>query len=285
MTTVLDGRKVADKILQKVKEDVEQLKKRDINPKLTVILVGENPASLAYIRQKLKSCKKTGIEDELAEYPESVTTEELIAKINELNEESSVHGMIVQLPLPKHVSEPEVIKAVDPEKDVDGFQAYNVGKMFLSSEFEHLAPCTPKGVIHIMEHYDLPIAGKEAVIIGKSNIVGKPMAIMLLNRGATVTVCHRKTQDVKEHTLRADIVVSAVGKPKLVTADMIKEGAVVIDIGYNLVDGKAVGDVDFEPVSKKASAVTPTPGGTGPTTVACLLENVVTAAQRQNSIE
>lgn len=282
MTHVLDGRKVAQMILGKVAREVEILKENGISPKLVVILAGENPASLAYIRQKIKSCEKTGITHELMELPESATTENLIEKIHALNEDETVHGIIVQLPLPEHIYEPEVIKAIDPAKDVDGFQAYNVGKMFLSSEFEHLAPCTPKGVIHILEHYKIPVGGSEAVVVGKSNIVGKPMAIMLLNRGATVTVCHRKTRNIKEHTLRADIVVSAVGKPKLITADMIKEGAVVVDIGYNLVDGKVVGDVDFEEVSKKAAAITPTPGGTGPTTVACLLENVITATKRQN---
>lgn len=285
MTHVIDGRKVADSILETVTREVKTLKEQNINPKLVVILVGDDPASLAYIRQKLKSCEKTDIGHELVELPESVTTEDLIAKIHSLNEDKAVNGVIVQLPLPDHVYEPEVIKAIDPVKDVDGFQAYNIGKMFLSSQFEHLAPCTPKGVIRILEYYGIPIEGKEAVVVGKSNIVGKPMAIMLLNRGATVTVCHRKTKNVKEHTLRADIVVSAAGKPNLITADMVKDGAVVIDIGYNLVDGKAVGDVDFEPVSKKASAITPTPGGTGPTTVACLLENVVTATKRQNKLE
>jgi methylenetetrahydrofolate dehydrogenase (NADP+) / methenyltetrahydrofolate cyclohydrolase len=241
---ILDGRKVANEILDHVAREVEELKKQDIQPKLVIILVGEDPASLAYIRQKTKSCEKTGMLHEMVEYPDSVTTEELIAKINELNEDTSVHGMIVQLPLPKHVYAPDVIKAIDPAKDVDGFQAYNIGKMVLSPEFEHLAPCTPKGVIRILEHYDIPIQGAEAVVVGKSNIVGKPMAVMLMNRGATVTVCHSKTKDLKSHTLRADIVCSGVGRAKLITEDMIKEGAIMIDIGYTMVDGKPCGDID-----------------------------------------
>lgn len=282
---LLDGRKVSKEILLQLKNDVARLHIDHIHPKLVVILVGKDPASLSYIRQKQKACDMTGIEWEQFDYEESVTTEELIEKIHELNEDENVHGILVQLPLPENVYAPDVIRAIEPKKDVDGFTAYNLGKMFISPDFEHLAPCTPLGVIRLFEHYKIDVKGKDVVIVGHSNIVGKPLATMLLNRDATVTVCHVHTKDLASHTRQADILCVAVGKPGLITEDMVKDGAIVVDIGVNrLDDGRLTGDVDFENVSKKASYITPVPGGAGPMTVACLMENTVTAAKRLNNI-
>ena len=278
---ILDGREVSKEMLQKLKHDVDRMKLDHIHPKLAVILVGEDPASLSYIRQKQKACDKTGIEWEQFDYDTGITTDELIDKIEELNNDTTIHGILVQLPLPSHIYTPDVIKAINPHKDADGFTAYNLGKMFISPEFEHLAPCTPKGVIHMLDYYQIDVEGKEAVIVGHSNIVGKPLSTMLLNRNATVTTCHIHTQDLAFHTKRADILCVAVGKAGLIKADMVKEGAIVVDIGVNrLENGKLVGDVEFPEISKKASYITPVPGGAGPMTVACLMENVVTAAKR-----
>jgi len=209
----------------------------------------------------------------------------VIDLIHELNQRDDVHGILVQLPLPSHVYVPQVIKAIDPYKDVDGFQAYNLGKMFLSEEFMDLSPCTPKGVLKILDHYNIDVKGMDATVVGHSNVVGKPMSTMLLNRNATVTTCHIDTKDLKSHTIGADLLVVAVGKPGLVTADMVKDGAIVIDVGINkLADGKLVGDVDFENVSKKASYITPVPGGVGPMTVACLMENTL-MAYKKNTVK
>lgn len=279
---ILDGKKVSQELALKLQGEVATLKAQNIQPKLTIILVGEDPASESYVRSKKKLAESIGIEFDLIRYtPEEMDTAKLIAKIHELNGDVKVHGILVQLPLPKHIYEPEIIKAIDPKKDVDGFTAYNLGKMFLSTDFEELAPCTPLGVIRILESYNIDILGKEAVVVGSSNIVGKPMGIMLLNRKATVTVCNSKTQDLAAQTRRADILVVAIGKAKFITADMVKEGAVVIDVGINRgEDGKICGDVDFDNVSVKASFITPVPGGCGPMTVACLMENVVKAARR-----
>jgi methylenetetrahydrofolate dehydrogenase (NADP+) / methenyltetrahydrofolate cyclohydrolase len=277
---LLDGRKVADELLTSLTGEVRSLSERGVTPKLAVVLVGDNPASASYVRSKRKACERIGIEYEHVAMPESATTEEVMAQVEALDARDDVHGILVQLPLPAHVEEPLVIRAIQPAKDVDGFHAYNLGKMVLSKEFEHLVPCTPKGVIKMLDHYDIEIQGKEVVVVGHSNIVGKPMSIMLLNRNATVTTCHIHTQDLKAHTLRADILVVAVGKAGLITDDMVKEGAVVVDVGINRVDGKIVGDVDFEHVKNKASFITPVPGGCGPMTVACLMENVVKAADR-----
>jgi methylenetetrahydrofolate dehydrogenase (NADP+)/methenyltetrahydrofolate cyclohydrolase len=283
---LLDGKKVAGHLLDSLQKEVEELKGRNnISPKLSVILVGENPASLSYIKQKRKACKKTGILWEQFDYDESITTEELIGKIEELNNRSDIHGILVQLPLPDHIYEPDVIRAIEPGKDVDGFTAYNIGKMFLSPEFEHLPPCTPAGVIRMLDFYDIDVKGMDATVVGASNIVGKPLSAMLLNRKATVTTCHIDTKDLKNHTKNADLVAVAVGKPNLITEDMVKEGVILIDIGINRKeDGKLTGDADFEAISKKAEYITPVPGGAGPMTVACLMENTVTAAKRINNI-
>lgn len=286
---LIDGRKVSKEILLKLKNDVSRLIDAHIHPKLAVILVGQNPASLSYIRQKQKACSETCIEWEQFDYEEDVTTEQLIEKIHQLNVDPDIHGILVQLPLPQNVYAPEVLKAIEPKKDVDGFTAYNLGKMFLSTEFEHLTPCTPMGVIKLLEYYKVPIKGQEVVVVGHSNIVGKPLATMLLNRDATVTVCHIHTKDLAAHTKRADVLCVAVGKAGLITAEMVKDGAVVVDIGVNRIkseDGKEklVGDCDFENMSKKAKLITPVPGGVGPMTVACLMENTVKAAKRLNNL-
>ena len=277
----MDGRKVAGEVLDSLYHEVNRMKLDHIHPKLAVVLVGNDPASLSYIRQKQKACDKTGIEWEQFDYPEDVTTEELIGKINDLNEDDSIHGILVQLPLPKHIFTPNVIKAIKPAKDVDGFTAYNLGKMLVSKDFEHLAPCTPKGVIKMLDFYNVDVQGKEVVVVGHSNIVGKPLSMMLLNRNATVTTCHVHTKDLMMHTRRADILCVAVGKAGLITAEMVKDGAVVVDIGVNRTEeGKLVGDCDYKEISKKAAYITPVPGGAGPMTVACLMENTVTAAKR-----
>ena len=278
---LMDGRKISKEILLSLSSEVARMHVSHIHPKIAVILVGKDPASLSYIKQKQKACNATAIEWEQFDYQESITTEELIEKIHELNEDETIHGILVQLPLPKQVYSPDVIKAIEPMKDVDGFTAYNIGKMFLSTDFEDLAPCTPLGVIKMLEYYDIEIEGKEAVVVGHSNIVGKPLSTMLLNRNATVTTCHIYTKDLASHTKRADILCVGVGKANLIKADMVKDGAVVVDIGVNRMEnGKLCGDTDFEEISKKASYITPVPGGAGPMTVACLMLNVVTAAKR-----
>ncbi len=275
---LLVGRPVADALLESLKADVKKL-----NPKLVVVQVGDDPASESYIRQKLKSCEAIGLRNEHWHLPAETTLTELMKKIDELNADDDVTGFIVQLPLPgelnKHV--PEVIKAIDPKKDIDGFGAYNLGKMFLSTEFEHLPPATPAGVIEMLKYYKVNIEGKHVVVVGRSNIVGKPLAIMLLNRGATVTVCHRKTKNLSEITKQADILCAAVGSPKMITKEMLKPGVVVVDIGVSRVDGKLCGDVDYDEVQYMASAITPVPGGVGPLTVASLIRNCVNAKKRQ----
>lgn len=274
---ILSGREVSDHLLAELKEQVIKL-----DPKLTVVQVGEDPASASYIKQKFKSCEKIGMRSEHRHLPAETSLEELMAIVDELNADDDVSGFIVQLPLPDHLADhvPEIIRAIDPKKDVDGFGAYNLGKILLSKEFEHLPPATPAGIIQMLNYYKIDIAGKHAVIVGRSNIVGKPLALMLLNRDATVTVCHSKTQNLGEITSQADILISAVGKAKLITADMVKEGAVIIDVGMNRTDEGLVGDVDFDAVKEKVSAITPVPGGVGPMTVASLMRNCVRAKER-----
>ncbi|MFO0780485.1 MAG: bifunctional 5,10-methylenetetrahydrofolate dehydrogenase/5,10-methenyltetrahydrofolate cyclohydrolase [Candidatus Gracilibacteria bacterium] len=281
---LLDGKKVASELYQKLQGKVAALKEKNIFPKLVIVLVGDDPASLSYIKQKRKASEQTGILSELINLkPEEVTTQSMIDLVNQLNADASVHGFIIQLPLPKHVDTPKVLKAVNPKKDVDGFTAYNLGKMFLSTEFEDLAPCTPLGVIRLLEYYEIAVKGLEVTMVGSSNTVGKPLAIMLQNRGATVTICNSKTKDLAAHTRRADILIVAVGKIGLITREMVKEDAVVVDVGINRnEEGKLVGDVDFDGVSEVASFITPVPGGCGPMTVGCLMENVVRAVLQQN---
>ncbi len=275
---ILSGREVSDHLLAELKEKVTKL-----DPKLIVVQVGEDPASASYIKQKFKSCEQIGMRSEHRHLPAETSLEELMDIIDALNTDDDVSGFIVQLPLPDHLTDhvPAIIRAINPKKDVDGFGAYNLGKILLSKEFEHLPPATPAGIIEMLDYYKIDIAGKHAVIVGRSNIVGKPLALMLLNRDATVTICHSKTKNTGEITLQADILISAVGKAKLITADMVKKGAVVIDVGMNRTEEELVGDVDFEAVKEKASAITPVPGGVGPMTVASLMRNCVHAKERQ----
>ncbi len=280
---LLDGKKVSQEIYQKLHDEVALLKAKNIHPRLTIVLVGNDPASLSYIKQKRKASEIIGIEDDFIQLdPEKTTTGSLIELVQKLNNDSKIHGILVQLPLPKHIDEDKIIMAIDPVKDVDGFTAVNVGKMFLGKAFEELLPATPLGIIKLLEHYKINPEGKEVVIVGSSNIVGKPVAVMMMNRRATVTVCNSKTPDLAAQTRRADILIVAVGKAGLISAEMVKEGVVVLDVGTNrTADGKLVGDIDFENVSKKAAYVSPVPGGCGPMTVAGLMENMVYALRRQ----
>jgi methylenetetrahydrofolate dehydrogenase (NADP+) / methenyltetrahydrofolate cyclohydrolase len=283
MTKIIDGKLVASKVLQKVKREVAALKRKKVQPRLAFILVGDSQASLAYIGQKIKACNTVGIEQEYIRMPARTSQKTLLKKIEELNKNKNYHGILVQLPLPGHLNAPDVIKAIDPYKDVDGFHAYNVGKLFISKNFEELVPCTPRGVVKLLEYYKVPLEGKRVVILGRSNIVGKPLAAMLINRSATVTLCNSHTKQLARHTQDADIVIVAVGRPKLLKGSMVKKGATVIDVGFNREKGKIVGDVDFVSVYKKAKLITPVPGGVGPMTVACLMQNVVSAARRLTS--
>lgn len=285
MATLLNGRTVSDSLLEDLKEDVAQLNTQGIHPKLVVIVVGENPASAVYVKHKQKACESIGMLSEKHDFPDTVSQKELIAHIEALNADASVNGMIVQLPLPAHIEEEAVIRAIAPSKDVDGFHAVNMGETMLGRDFEFLSPCTPKGIIKILEHYEIDPSGMDTVVVGRSNIVGKPIAMMLLNRNATVTVCHSRTKDLKVHTSQADLLVVAVGRDAFIGADMVKEGAVVIDVGINRrSDGTLCGDVDFEAVEPKVSAITPVPKGVGPMTVACLLENTILATKAQANL-
>ena len=276
--TILDGKAAADALLDFLRPMVETL-----DPKLVVVQVGDDPASASYIRQKVKSCAEIGMRHEHRHLPKETSIEELMAEVASLNADPDVTGFFVQLPLPEHLEKhvPAIIRAIEPKKDVDGFGAYNLGKVFLSREFEHLPPATPSGIVRLLEHYEIPVAGKHAVVVGRSNTVGKPLSVMLLNRDATVTICHSKTQDLGGYTRQADILIAAVGKPKMIRGAMVKAGAVVVDVGIHRIDGKLCGDVDFDEVKEKASAITPVPGGVGPMTVASLLGNCVRAKERQ----
>ncbi len=279
---LLSGNDAAASVLEGLKPLVKQL-----DPRLVVVQVGDHPASESYIRKKLQSAASIGMRAEVITLDDSISLETLMATIEEQNTDPDTAAFLVQLPLPGHLAdaEPLVMRAIDPRKDADGFTAYNLGKTFLSTEFEHLTPATPAGIILMLEHYKIPVLGKHVVIVGRSNIVGKPLAVMLINRGATVTVCNSKTADLGAMTRQADILVSAAGKAKLITADMVKQGAVVIDVGMNRDGEKLVGDVDFEAVSQIASAITPVPGGVGPMTVAALLRNCVRAKERASKRE
>ena len=274
---LLDGKALSIQLIDSVREETARLK-----PKLCVILVGENPASLTYVKNKRIACERAGIVYEERRFSTSITQAELIAEIQSVNRDSTINGLIVQLPLPEQIYVPLIIRAIDPAKDVDGFQAYNLGKMFLSPEFEDLPPATALGVMKLLDHYDIPIQGKEVVVVGNSNIAGKPITVMMMNRNATVTNCNVYTPDLAKLTQRADILISATGKPKLITADMVKKDAVVVDVGYSRNEaGKACGDVDFENVKKKVSFITPVPGGVGPMTVAALILNTLNATRLQ----
>ena len=275
---ILDGKVVSLKVKESVKVRAEELKKFGVEPTLAVILVGEDKASQTYVRAKEKACNEYGIKSVAHRLSENTTQNELLALINVLNLDDSIHGILVQLPLPKHIDTNVVLAAIDPRKDVDGFHAVNVGK--LVSGLDGFVPCTPLGVMEILKEYGIDVAGLNAVVIGRSNIVGKPMANLLLNASATVTVTHSKTKNLKEICKSADLIVAAIGRPFFLKADMVKDGAVVVDVGINrLDDGRLVGDVDFDEVAPKCSYITPVPGGVGPMTIAMLLNNTILAAQ------
>lgn len=281
MAVLIDGKLVSEKTRENIKGDVEAFKERyGTVPGLAVIVVGNDPASAVYVRNKHKACLSVGINSLQIELPEETTEEELLTKIDELNIDPAVNGILVQLPLPKHISEEKVTAKILPEKDVDAFHAENVGRIMMGN-YDFL-PCTPAGIIRLLEFYNIEISGKRCVVIGRSNIVGKPMALLLLEKHGTVTVCHSRTEGLAEITKEADIVVVAIGRPKFLTADMVKPGAVIVDVGINRgADGKLVGDVDFETVSDIASYITPVPGGVGPMTITMLLKNTLLAAEKQ----
>ncbi|WP_103579535.1 bifunctional methylenetetrahydrofolate dehydrogenase/methenyltetrahydrofolate cyclohydrolase FolD [Campylobacter concisus] len=275
---ILDGKAVSLKVKESVKVRAEELKKFGVEPTLAVILVGEDKASQTYVRAKEKACNEYGIKSVAHRLSENTTQAELLALINVLNLDDSIHGILVQLPLPKHIDTNTVLATIDPAKDVDGFHAVNVGK--LVSGLDGFVPCTPLGVMEILKEYGIDVAGLNAVVIGRSNIVGKPMANLLLNASATVTITHSKTKNLKEICKNADLIVAAIGSPFFLKADMVKDGAVVVDVGINrLDDGRLVGDVDFDEVAPKCSYITPVPGGVGPMTIAMLLNNTILAAQ------
>jgi methylenetetrahydrofolate dehydrogenase (NADP+)/methenyltetrahydrofolate cyclohydrolase len=276
--TLLDGKKVAQAIREDVAKKAAELRSLGLTPGLTVILVGDDPASEVYVGQKEKACREAGFKSDLLKLPGSATQEELLSVIGRLNGDQAVHGILVQLPLPRGIDPEAVLEAIDPAKDVDGFHPVNVGH--LVAGIPCMVPCTPLGVIRMLEAYGIEMAGRHAVIVGRSAIVGKPMAALLLAKDCTVTVCHSRTPDLASFTRQADILVAAVGRPKLVTADMVKPGAVVVDVGINRLETGLVGDVDFETVREVAGWITPVPGGVGPLTIAMLLENTLTAAVR-----
>lgn len=281
MGKLIDGKMVAAKVKKEAAADVEALKRQGIQTTLAVILVGDDPASQVYVRNKRKDCEEIGIKSLEYRLSEQTTQEELLKLVRELNERPDVNGILCQLPLPKHLNEAEVINAISPLKDVDAFHPANVGKIMIGA-YDFL-PCTPAGVMELLRQYGVSAEGKRCVVIGRSNIVGKPMAMLLLHDNGTVTICHSRTKELAEICWQADILVAAVGKAKFVTADMVKEDAVVIDVGMNRNEaGKLCGDVDFEAVEPKASLITPVPGGVGPMTRAVLMKNTVKAAKIQN---
>ena len=277
---IIDGKALALSLREEIAQEVSALgKDTGIKPGLAAVLVGDDPASAVYVRNKKIACEKAGLYPQEHLLPVSTTQEALLALIYQLNADPKIHGILVQLPLPSHIESKAILQAVSPEKDADGFHPINVGRLVAGDPV--FVPCTPKGVIHMIDSTGLDIAGKRAVVIGRSNIVGKPVAMLLLHRHATVTICHSRTKDLPAVAHEADIVIAAIGKPLFVTPDMVKEGAVVIDVGINrLADGKLVGDVDFDRVKERASWITPVPGGVGPMTIAMLLQNTLESAQR-----
>jgi len=280
MAELISGKVVSTEVRKNLTAEIKNfISETGVTPGLAVILVGNNPASAVYVRNKHKGCLEVGINSYEITMPEETTEKELLDKIDELNADDKVHGILVQLPLPKHISEEKIINRIDPSKDVDAFHPVNVGKI-VSGKYDFI-PCTPAGIMELLHFYNVDITSKECVVIGRSNIVGKPMALLLLAENGTVTICHSRTKDLKETAKRADVLVVAIGKPKFVTADMVKPGAVVIDVGINrLEDGKLCGDVDFDSVEPLASKITPVPGGVGPMTITMLLKNTLTAAKK-----
>lgn len=284
MTKIIDGKAVSASVKEAVAKEAAALKEKGISVGLAVVIVGNDPASRVYVNNKKKACAACGIESYEYALPAETTEEELLALVEKLNGDPAVNGILVQLPLPRQIDEHRIIEAISPKKDVDAFHAVNVGKIMIG-DFDFL-PCTPSGCMDLIDSTGVPVEGKRCVVIGRSNIVGKPMAMLLLHRNGTVTICHSKTKNLKEICREADILVAAVGRPNFVTADMVKEGAVVIDVGMNrLENGKLCGDVDFEGVSKVAGWITPVPGGVGPMTIATLMRNTLTAAKLQNGMD
>ena len=278
MVKIIDGKAISMAIKDELKEKVAEYKKQGVKITLAVVKVGNDPASAVYVRNKEKACEYVGITSRTLALPEETTEEELLKVVKELNEDKAVNGILVQLPLPKHIDESKVLLAIDSDKDVDGFHPVNVGKMVIGEET--FLPCTPAGIIEMLKRTDIEISGKECVVIGRSNIVGKPMSMLMLKENATVTIAHSRTKDLKEVTKRADILIAAIGKAKFVTADYVKEGAVIIDVGMDRDEnGKLCGDVDFDSVSQVASAITPVPGGVGPMTVTMLLVNCLRSVE------
>lgn len=279
---IIDGKEFSKKILEEISNEQKEIVERK-NVRLAglaVIIVGENPASQVYVRNKTRACEKVGFYSETIKLEENISENDLIKKIEELNENDKIDGILVQLPLPKHIDELKVINSIKPEKDVDGFSNVNVGKMVIGDESGFLS-CTPYGIMQLLEGYDIDVDGKDVVVVGRSNIVGKPMAMMLIQKGATVQVCNSRTKDLSKKLKKADIIVVAVGVPRMIKATDVKEGVVVIDVGINRVDGKLCGDVDYEDVAQKASYITPVPGGVGPMTIASLIKNTFISYQRK----
>lgn len=276
---IIDGNAIAKEVRTEWRLRAEYLTRLGVQPGLAVIIVGNNPASSIYVRNKAKACDETGIYSEIHEFLENASQNQVIERIQELNKDSKIHGILVQLPLPRHFEINKIIASIAVEKDADGFHLYNVGALVAGQTL--FPPCTPSGVMKMLEKIGIMIEGRHAVVVGRSNIVGKPMALMLLEKSATVTICTSKTHNLMEHTVRADILVTAIGKPRIISADMVKSGATVIDVGINLMsDGKLTGDVDFNLVKKKAGYITPVPGGVGPMTITMLLCNTIKAAER-----
>jgi len=283
MAVIIDGKELAKKIRANLKIECEELKKKNINSKLAVIMVGEDPASKVYVRNKSKACEDVGIEYEEYLLDVNTTQKELIELIEKLNNDKTINGILLQSPIPSNLDVNEAFRTISPQKDVDGFNPVNVGKLVLNQDT--FVSCTPYGIVKMFEEYDIDLTGKNVVILGRSNIVGKPLIHCCLNKNATVTSCHSKTQNIAQKAKEADVLISAIGKANFVTADMVKDGAVVIDVGINrLNNGKITGDVDFESVKEKASYITPVPGGVGPMTIAMLMNNVIKATRRQNGM-
>ena len=279
----IDGKAFSQTVLEKIREEHSQLKEKYGKPAgLAVVIVGNNPASQVYVKNKIRACENVGFYSENIELDENISEKELLQEINKLNKNDRIDGILIQLPLPAHINELKIIDSISPEKDVDGFHVSNIGKMVIGDETGFLS-CTPYGIMQLLEEYKIEIAGKDAVIIGRSNIVGKPMALMLIQKGATVQVCNSNTKDLRKKLNKADIIIVAAGVPKLLKKEDVKEGAVVIDVGINRVDGKICGDVDYEEVAEKTSYITPVPGGVGPMTIASLIKN--TFKSYKNSLE
>ncbi|WLD75446.1 bifunctional methylenetetrahydrofolate dehydrogenase/methenyltetrahydrofolate cyclohydrolase FolD [Leptotrichia sp. HMT-225] len=280
--TIIDGKALSEKVLKEIEKEHSELEKK-VGRKagLAVIIVGENPASQIYVRNKIRACEKVGFHSETIRLDENITEENLLLEIEKLNNNSNIDGILVQLPIPKHIDGLKIINAISAEKDVDGFHTTNIGKMMIGDETGFL-PCTPAGVVHMFEEYNIDLEGKDVLVIGQSNIVGKPMTLLLIKKRATVQVCNSKTKNLSEKLQKADVVVAAAGSPKLIKAIDVKEDVVVIDVGINRVDGKLCGDVDFEEVSKKASFITPVPGGVGPMTIAMLIKNTFKSYKQKN---